>query len=546
MAGAGAGPAVLHLVDCSLLVPPRAGTDGRARYGMLETLRAYGAGLLAGAGEQDGAAVALAGYALQVAEEAAAGLQTSTGELAAARRLDAEDATMRQVLAWAMEHDVAIGLRLAVALAPWWLLRGRLAGEYPLLREMAGRAEADSEARRAAQFWLGETALYSADLTGALDHFTAVCDAVGDRRPSRALADCLRGRSVTLTNLGRLAEAAADGRRSLALARELGYPAGEALALAGLSIAAYVRRRPGQRRAAGPAGRADHGRHPRLCIAAVLCAMSERPIWAAVLLGMAIGNKEWAVLAVGPVLVAMQHGRLRALVITGAVATLLLAPFVLAPALAGASAASTAANGLSTGTIFQPWQIWWFFGPHGHVVKGLHDSITAGFRTPPAWIQSIGHPLVVLVMAPLTGLFAWLRRRSPHQVANGPLLLLTLLFALRCVLDPWDTAYYAVPCLLSLLTWEALSRDRPPVLTLMASFAAWLAFQETGWGALNLPLDGQALVFALVSVPSIIALGVRLYAPGVVQRLVWRPERDRAVASAGWPYPSTQKAGIGT
>jgi hypothetical protein len=49
----------------------------------------------------------------------------------------------------------------------------------------------------------------------------------------------LRGRSVTLTNLGRLAEAAADGRRSLAMARELGYPAGEALALAGLSIAAY-------------------------------------------------------------------------------------------------------------------------------------------------------------------------------------------------------------------------------------------------------------------------------------------------------------------
>ena len=48
-------------------------------YGMLETLRAYGARLLAGAGEQDGAAVALAGYALGVAEEAAAGLQSSEG-----------------------------------------------------------------------------------------------------------------------------------------------------------------------------------------------------------------------------------------------------------------------------------------------------------------------------------------------------------------------------------------------------------------------------------------------------------------------------------
>ena len=55
VAGAGAGAAVLRLVDCSLLVPPRAGPDGRSRYVMLETLRAYGAGLLAEAGEQDAA-----------------------------------------------------------------------------------------------------------------------------------------------------------------------------------------------------------------------------------------------------------------------------------------------------------------------------------------------------------------------------------------------------------------------------------------------------------------------------------------------------------
>jgi non-specific serine/threonine protein kinase len=239
VAGEGAGRAVLHLVDCSLLSPPRPGLDGRSRYVMLETLRAYGTQLLAGAGEQDGPAAALAGDALRVAEQAAAGLQTSTGELAAARWLDAEDATMRQVLAWAMGHDAAVALRLAVALAPWWLLRGRLAGQYPLLCEAAGRAEVGGEAWCVAQFWLGETALYSGDLAGALGHFTAVRDAAGDRGPSRALADCLRGRSVALTNLGRIPEAAADGRRSLALARELGYPAGQALALAGLSIAAY-------------------------------------------------------------------------------------------------------------------------------------------------------------------------------------------------------------------------------------------------------------------------------------------------------------------
>jgi predicted ATPase len=44
VAGAGAGPAVLDLVDCSLLSPPRAGPDGRSRYVMLETLRGCGPG----------------------------------------------------------------------------------------------------------------------------------------------------------------------------------------------------------------------------------------------------------------------------------------------------------------------------------------------------------------------------------------------------------------------------------------------------------------------------------------------------------------------
>jgi predicted ATPase len=116
VAGTGAGLAVLRLVDCSLLVPPRTGADGRPRYVMLETLRAYGAQLRDQASEQDTVAAALAGYALQVAEEASAGLQTSAGEVAAGRRLDAEDPTMRQVLGWAVDHDPAVAVRLADAL----------------------------------------------------------------------------------------------------------------------------------------------------------------------------------------------------------------------------------------------------------------------------------------------------------------------------------------------------------------------------------------------------------------------------------------------
>jgi predicted ATPase/DNA-binding CsgD family transcriptional regulator len=233
VAEAGAGPGVLRLVDCSLLSPPQAGPDGRLRYVMLETLRAYAAGLLAGAGEQGEAEAALAGYALRVAEQAAAGLQTGVGEAAAARWLDAEDATMRQVLAWGMKNDA---LRLANALGWWWVLRGRLVGQYHLLQEVTGRAEVGSDGWCTAQVRLGLMALFSADLAGALGHFTAARDAAADRPPSRALTGALAGRATVLRLMGRAAEAAGEARRSLALAREIGDPVGELLALVALSF----------------------------------------------------------------------------------------------------------------------------------------------------------------------------------------------------------------------------------------------------------------------------------------------------------------------
>ena len=151
---------------------------------------------------------------------------------------------MRQVLTWAMDHDAAIAARLAVALAPWWLLRGG-AGEFSLLRQAAGRASPGGEVWCAAHFWLGQAALHVADPAAALDDFTAVRDAIGDRVPSRPLADCLAGRSRALSKLSRFAEAAEDGRRCLAVARELGYPAGLVLALADLSVAALEAGDPG-------------------------------------------------------------------------------------------------------------------------------------------------------------------------------------------------------------------------------------------------------------------------------------------------------------
>jgi non-specific serine/threonine protein kinase len=237
VAGAAAEPAALHLVDCSLLAPPQPGPDGRARYVMLETLRAYGLDQLTEAGELAEAAAALAGHALQVAEQAVARLETSAGELAAMRLLEAEDAIAQQGLAWALDHNHDMALRLAIALAPWWVLRGAWVLGYRLLAAAAGHAPAGGQAWCAAQFWLGLLAAES-DVTISLGHFTALRDALTGRAPVPLLARALAWRAGALANLGRLLAAAEECRSALAMARELGDPLSEAQALTWLATVA--------------------------------------------------------------------------------------------------------------------------------------------------------------------------------------------------------------------------------------------------------------------------------------------------------------------
>ncbi|MGZ4299205.1 MAG: hypothetical protein ACXVVK_19380 [Solirubrobacteraceae bacterium] len=266
-----------------------------------------------------------------------------------------------------------------------------------------------------------------------------------------------------------------------------------------------------------------HWGHPEdllsavLCIAAVLCALRERSIWAGILLGLAIANKEWAVLAVGPVLVALPRARIRTLLLAGGTAGVLMVPFVLATA---TFVGQARAVGTSTGTIFQPWQIWWFFGslPHAGPHLLIIDPARL-YRIPPGWVGGIGHSLVIALMVPLTGLFALVRRNRASCAGHDALLLLALLLALRCALDPWDISYYWLPFLLALLTWEVFESERAPVVTVLATLVTALTMQN------SLPFDTQGAIFLAVSVPAITALGVAVYAPGVGQRLIWRVRR---------------------
>jgi predicted ATPase/DNA-binding CsgD family transcriptional regulator len=230
VAGAEAEPAVLHLVDCSLLSPPRPGPDGRMRYRLPETIRMFAAAKLAEAGERDDASAALARQALAVAEQAAADLRT-THERQAFLRLDAEDGTLHQVAAWALRHDLDLALRLAVALAKWLLRRGRGPQAREMLLAAAAHAPPGSQEWCLAQFWLGDIG----PPEESLGHETAAIEVLAAQAPSPLLAEFLAGRSRTLTYLGRIPEGVGDAREALAVARRIGYPAGEILALAQLS-----------------------------------------------------------------------------------------------------------------------------------------------------------------------------------------------------------------------------------------------------------------------------------------------------------------------
>lgn len=266
-----------------------------------------------------------------------------------------------------------------------------------------------------------------------------------------------------------------------------------------------------------------------LCVAAVLAAIGDRPIWTGVLLGLAIANKEWAILAVGPVLIGLPRNRPRALVISGVVAGTFLAPLLIA----GSQAVLSQAKGASsTGAIFQPWQVWWFLGSHGHVVHGLYGNIKVGYRTPPGWIETFPHLLIVALSIPLTLICVWLRKPHVTRPRYEPLLLLCLLLLIRCALDPWDTSYYSLPFLIALLAWEALTFDRPPLLALTASVVAWFVFQASS-SKLGLSADGQAVLFIVAAVPALVLLAAALYAPRASYRLGLRVAGGEALGAPG-------------
>jgi hypothetical protein len=250
-----------------------------------------------------------------------------------------------------------------------------------------------------------------------------------------------------------------------------------------------------------------------LCVAAVLAATRGRALWAGALLGLAIVNKDWALLAAGPVLLALPAGRTRATLMALALSALFYAPMITAQVLAHGGSGTALAN-TTSGRIFQPWQAWWFLGSLGHPVYGTFGTLKIGYRTPPAWLTYVPHPLIIMLGSAISLAAA---RRVRSGLRLDPLALLALLLAVRCAFDSWDTLYYPLPLIMAVLAWESV-RGRPPLFTLLGTAVTWAIFVSLPG---HISPDAQAVLFQLVAVVVLSALSLAVFAPGAAARL-WR------------------------
>ena len=227
-----------------------------------------------------------------------------------------------------------------------------------------------------------------------------------------------------------------------------------------------------------------------LTVSAVVAAMRSRALAAALLLGLALATKQWAVIALPPAMLAVGRPKWRVAAGALGLAALLTVPQAIADPHGFASMSQHAAT--STNGVFV--QSWWYLVAN----------------TLPGWLAQLTHPAIVLAAIPVTILAS---RRGIR--AEGVLPLLALLFLVRCVFDPVDNFYYHLPLLLTLLAWDLQARRTLP----WASLAATACLVET-----NSFLTGmQASVFyfawtALLGMTLVRTLGKRSFERFAVAR----------------------------
>ncbi|MFI5010304.1 MAG: glycosyltransferase 87 family protein [Solirubrobacterales bacterium] len=280
------------------------------------------------------------------------------------------------------------------------------------------------------------------------------------RAPFAGLGKILAGDQLAIFRFGTLACLLALGAVGLWLAREMrrrGTPPATCVGV----IALY---------ACTPAlleavfyGHPEEPLGAALAIAAVLLAGADRPLLAGVLLGAAVINKPWGVLAIGPVLLCAPERWRRVLLPSGAI----LGVWLLSSALVAPVRLLLSVHGAETSIVAHPQDLWW---PLAHTV-GL-------YTLPPAILSAHARQLAVVLALATAAALALRTRRSHTPVGvERCLALLAFGFALRCLLEPSPHDYYLLPFVVALAAWEVRARGSVAV-SLTAAILLALDFRR--------------------------------------------------------------------
>ncbi len=236
-----------------------------------------------------------------------------------------------------------------------------------------------------------------------------------------------------------------------------------------------------------------------LAVAAVAAAAEHRHRRTAVLLGLAVASKQWAVIAVLPALMALPAARLR----TGALAAAVAAALFL-PALAASPSSFFGVQGQAAGTgqVVTPWSAWYPAATsETEVYRVDGEKLVAEVENAPSIADPLSHPLIVLLAFAVPLAVAW--RRGLPLGSSDAFALLALVALLRCVLDPVDNLYYHEPLLLALIGWDAFTARGLPLRSLLGVGIAILFWQA--WHDLS---DPAAFNFVYLAVAA--GLGIAL------------------------------------
>jgi hypothetical protein len=254
-----------------------------------------------------------------------------------------------------------------------------------------------------------------------------------------------------------------------------------------------------------------------LCAGAVLAAARGRGLAAGLLLGCAVATKQWAALAILPVLIAAPRGtRVRLLGAGAGTAALFIVPMLIADP----SRFWLAQRSVGIATTFQHTVTAvnaWFPFAHGSTAATLTPTgtqMTAQYSLP-SWLGHVTHPLVILLA--LGACATYVRRRAGARPEEA-LQLLALVFLVRCILDPLTYSYHHAPFLVALIAYEGLRR-RVPVLSgfAIAAIAAMTYVVA--------PMKDAGLVNAFYlawSLPLAAVLTLAIFAPLRLEALVAR------------------------